>query len=118
MIKDGGLYGGIIVEHNGKKFEVDYDGYLYDFFQYSNTDLEDWYDYVRMKEGIPEITPEHREVLKYFQDYFRKNGIAPTISRAPRELKKSKKSILKLFYPSKNPNTTIWVMAGLPRPIS
>lgn len=110
-------YDNRIVEHNGKTWETDYEGYLLNF----DPD-EDWYDYVRIKCGIPEITPEHLEILKYCQDYYRKNGIYPFMKQVTSRFRiKNYKYIRKLFpstdpkYP-KNFYTTIMIMAGLPRP--
>jgi len=108
----------LTVEHNGKSFEVDYDGYLYHGFEYySDEDLEDWYDYVRIKNGIPAITSENREVLKYYQNYYKKNGLAPIPRTRRKELNISDQSIQKLF-PSKDSHLTIIMMAGLTRPIT
>ncbi len=106
----------LIVVHNGKTWEVDYDGFRMDASPLDIKPDEDWYDYVRMKEGIPKLTSEHIEVLEYFQNFYRKMGLAPPLGVATRELKKSKDSLFKLFFPSKNPIMTIIMMAGLPQP--
>ncbi len=106
-------YDNRIVEHNGKTWCTDYEGYLLNF----DPD-EDWYDYVRMKDGIPELTSEHRELLEFYQNFYKNNGIwplKPILARELRKLNKSIEGICKLF-PSKNPLKTIHIMAGLPRP--
>ena len=109
------------VEHNGRTWHVDYDGFLIstvgDATLYVSPG-EDWYDYVRMKNGIQELTFDHIEVLEFYQDYYRNNGIAPHIRLVAMEVKKTQDSILKLFMPSKNPILTIVIMAGLPHPVS
>ncbi len=104
----------LTVEHNGKIWETDYKGFLLVF----TPDDMDWRDYIRMKDGIPELTSEHIEILEYFQDFYRKNGIYPNLSsrsikKISKELNKSFNYICKLF-PSENPFLTIIVMAGLP----
>ncbi|MCP3932019.1 MAG: TusE/DsrC/DsvC family sulfur relay protein [Bacteroidetes bacterium] len=114
MIEDDGR----IVEHKGKTWETDYDGFLIYVSPHDIKPDEDWYDYIRMKEGISAITMEHREVLEYFQDHYRKFGAFPPITKVDRELNKSKESVFKLFFPSKDPMKTIIIMAGLPRPIT
>ncbi len=106
----------LIVVHNGKTWEVDYDGFRTDASPFGIKPDEDWYDYVRMKEGIPELTSEHIEVLEYYQNFYKNKGLAPPISLAIRELKKSKDSIFQLFSPSMDPIKTIIIMAGLPIP--
>lgn len=111
-------YADRIVEHNGNTWKIDFDGYLTGEYVLSlnvNPGV-DWYDYVRIKYGIPELTAEHIEILGYYQKFYRNNGIAPPISIATRELKKSRDSIVKLFSPSKDPIKTIIIMAGLSRP--
>ncbi len=102
-----------IVEHNDKTWKTDYEGYLINF----DPD-EDWYDYVRVKDGVPELTSEHREILEFYQTFYKNNGIGPFKSRLTRELRKLNKSIDGLceLFPSKNPLKTIHIMAGLPRP--
>ncbi len=107
----------LIVVHNGKKWEVDHDGYLEDTSPLFIKPDEDWYDYVRMREGIPELTFRHLEILEYYQRFYREKGVAPPISLATRELGWSKDFIFKLFFPSKDPIKTIIMMAGLPHPI-
>lgn len=101
----------LTVKHNGKKWEVDEFGHRVDGDV--ETD-EDWYDYVRIKEGLPELTSAHRELLKYVQDYYRNNGIAPLPRRIFKEFGCC--DIYKLF-PTKNPIETIRIMAGAPVPI-
>ena len=109
-------YDDVIVEHKGKTWETDYEGYLLYVSPLDIKTEEDWYDYIRMKDGIPELNSEHIEVLEYYQYFYRKNGIAPPLYVVARGLQKPKDSILKLFFPSKNPLKTIHIMAGLPRP--
>lgn len=102
-----------VVTHNGKTWVTDYEGYLIHF----DPD-EDWYDYVRTKAGLPTLTPEHRTVIEFYQNFYRNNGIYPFRGILARELGKinqSIDSICKLF-PSEDPLKTIHLMAGLPGP--
>lgn len=107
-----------IVEHNGKTWKTDYEGYLIDAYD-SPLNIkpdEDWYEYVRLKDGIPELTQEHRDVLEFYQDFYRNNGVWPFNKRIITSgLNKSIDALCKLF-PSKNPLKTIHIMSGLPRP--
>ena len=59
------------VEYKGKSFEVDEDGFLQKFEDWT---LE-WVDYVKDSEGIKELTPEHNKVIEFLQDYYKKNPI-------------------------------------------
>ena len=49
------------VEYKGKTFEVDEDGFLQKFEDWT---LE-WVDYVKDSEGIKELTPEHNKVIEF-----------------------------------------------------
>ena len=64
-----------VIEHGGKNFEIDEDGFLLDFSTYSG----EWKEYVKEQEGISEITDEHIMVIDVLQDYYKKNGIAPMV---------------------------------------
>ncbi|MCP4161201.1 MAG: TusE/DsrC/DsvC family sulfur relay protein [Deltaproteobacteria bacterium] len=105
----------IVVKHdNGKTWEIGYYGFRID----AHFDLkpdEDWYDYVRINEGLPELNSDHRRVLKFYQDFYKENGIAPASSYIARELNISKDELFKLF-PTRDPLRSIIKMAGLPYP--
>jgi len=100
-----------VVKHNGKTWETDEEGFRIDTGPIIEPD-EDWYDYIRLKFRIPELTPEHTKILDYYQKYYHNNGISPSLFRITNDLKIKKKLICKLF-PS--PKAVI-MMAGLPRP--
>ncbi|HIC92124.1 MAG TPA: hypothetical protein EYP21_08735 [Syntrophaceae bacterium] len=51
------------VEHKGKTYEVDEDGFLAGGLEVWE---EDWVDYVKTIEGIAELTDEHWECIKFF----------------------------------------------------
>ncbi len=102
----------LTVKHNGKTWETDEGGFRIDNCPFDIEPDEDWYDYVRIKYGIPDLTSEHLKILEYIQDYYRNNGISPSLYKISNELKIKKKSIHKLFPTAK----AIIMMAGLPRP--
>ncbi len=99
-----------IVEYQGKKFEVDEDGFLQSFDQW----CEEWVEYVKEQEGIKELTDEHRKVIKFLQDYYKKNGIAPMVRILSKVTGYKLKKIYELF-PS-GPGKGACKMAGLPKP--
>jgi len=98
------------VEFKGKKFDVDEDGFLQKFEQWS----PEWVEYVKDEEGIPEISEEHQKVLDFLQDYYQKNGIAPMVRILSKVTGFKLKHIYELF-PS-GPGKGACKMAGLPKP--
>jgi TusE/DsrC/DsvC family sulfur relay protein len=99
------------IEHNGKTFEVDEDGFLAKGMDEWN---EDWVDYVRTIEGIGDLTPEHQKVIDTLQEYYKKNGIAPMVRILSKTTGFPLKRIYELF-PS-GPGKGACKMAGLPKP--
>ena len=99
------------IEHNGKSFTVDEDGFLTKGMEEWNTD---WVDYVKSIEGIEELTDEHRKIIDILQDYFKKNGIAPMVRILSKTTGYPLKRIYELF-PS-GPGKGACKMAGLPKP--
>ena len=98
------------VEFQGKTFEVDEDGFLQSFDEWS----PEWVDYVKDSEGISELTDEHKKVIDFLQDYYRKNGIAPMVRILSKVTGFKLKKIYELF-PS-GPGKGACKMAGLPKP--
>lgn len=98
------------IEFNGKSFDVDEDGFLLDFAQFS----EEWLEIVMKEEGISELTDEHKLVIDVLQDYYKKNGIAPMVRVLSKLTKFKLKHIYELF-PS-GPGKGACKMAGLPKP--
>ena len=90
-----------VVEHMGKKFEVDECG-------------PEWVDYVKELEGIKELKDDHWKVINMLQDYFKKNGIAPMVRILSKVTGFKLKYIYELF-PS-GPGKGACKMAGLPKP--
>ena len=64
------------IEHKGKSYEVDEDGFL---LKGAEEWDENWVDYVKSVEGIVDITDEHQKVIDALQEYYKKNGIAPMV---------------------------------------
>jgi len=98
------------VEHKGKTYEIDEDGFLQGFESWD----KDWVDYVKTQEGIAEITDEHWKVINMLQDYYKKNGIAPMVRILSKVTGFKLKYIYELF-PS-GPGKGACKMAGLAKP--
>lgn len=98
------------VEHQGKTFVVDEDGFIDDYTSWSN----EWVDYVRSQEGIKELNEEHNKVIEVLRDYYEKNGIAPMVRVLSKVTGFKLKHIYELF-PS-GPGKGACKMAGLPKP--
>jgi tRNA 2-thiouridine synthesizing protein E len=99
------------IEHGGKSYEVDEDGFLAKGMEDWD---EGWVDYVKTTEGISELTDEHRNVLDTLQEYYKKNGIAPMVRILSKTTGFPLKRIYELF-PS-GPGKGACKMAGLPKP--
>ena len=99
-----------LVEHQGKKFEVDEDGFLAILDEWG----PEWVDYVKELEGIHELKEDHWKVIQMLQDYFKKNGIAPMVRILSKVTGFKLKYIYELF-PS-GPGKGACKMAGLPKP--
>jgi len=65
-----------IIEHNGKSYQVDEEGFLVEALTERD---ENWSEYVMSILGIPELTLEHKIVLDETWKYYKKNGIAPML---------------------------------------
>ncbi|EKE16413.1 MAG: hypothetical protein ACD_11C00017G0003 [uncultured bacterium] len=98
------------IEHNGKVYQLDEDGFLASFKQWD----EDWVDYVRQLEGIDKLTDEHHKVMISLQDYYKENGISPQVRTLSRITGFPLKDIYELF-PS-GPGKGACKMSGLVRP--
>jgi tRNA 2-thiouridine synthesizing protein E len=99
------------IEHKGKSYEVDEDGFL---LKGQEEWDENWVDYVKTVEGIAEITDEHQKVIDALQEYYKKNGIAPMVRILSKTTGFPLKRIYELF-PS-GPGKGACKMAGLPKP--
>ena len=97
-------------EYEGQTFNVDEDGFIDDFNNWN----KDWVKYVKVVEGIEEMTEEHWKVIEVLQDYYKKNGIAPMVRILSKVTGFKLKYIYELF-PS-GPGKGACKMAGLPKP--
>jgi dissimilatory sulfite reductase related protein len=98
------------VEYEGQTFNIDEDGFIDDFNNWS----EQWVQWVKKEEGIEELTDEHWKVINVLQDYYKKNGIAPMVRILSKVTGFKLKYIYELF-PS-GPGKGACKMAGLPKP--
>jgi tRNA 2-thiouridine synthesizing protein E len=98
------------VEFGGKTFNVDEDGFIESYKEFS----EEWVQWVKKEEGIEELNEEHRQVIKVLQEYYEKNGIAPMVRILSKLTGFKLKHIYELF-PS-GPGKGACKMAGLPKP--
>ncbi|MGD9160586.1 MAG: TusE/DsrC/DsvC family sulfur relay protein [Desulfobacteraceae bacterium] len=98
------------VEFEGQTFNVDEDGFIDDFNNWS----EGWVQFCKGEEGIEELTEEHWKVINVLQDYYKKNGIAPMVRILSKVTGYKLKYIYELF-PS-GPGKGACKMAGLPKP--
>ncbi len=99
-----------VVEFQGASFEVDEDGFLQKFEDWTPA----WVDYVKESEGIKDISEDHQKVIDFLQDYYKKNGIAPMVRILSKVTGFKLKQIYELF-PS-GPGKGACKMAGLPKP--
>lgn len=99
------------IEHAGKSFEVDEDGFL---LRGMEEWCDEWVEYVKSIEGITEMTDEHWKIINSLQDYYKKNGIAPMVRILSKTTGFPLKRIYELF-PS-GPGKGACKMAGLPKP--
>jgi len=99
------------VEHNGKTYNVDEDGFLTNGMEEWD---EGWTEYVKSMEGITEMTDEHNKIITILQEYYKKNGIAPMVRILSKTTGFPLKRIYELF-PS-GPGKGACKMAGLPKP--
>jgi tRNA 2-thiouridine synthesizing protein E len=99
------------VEHNGKTYNVDEDGFLTNGMEEWD---EGWTEYVKSQEGISEMTDEHNKIISILQEYYKKNGIAPMVRILSKTTGFPLKRIYELF-PS-GPGKGACKMAGLPKP--
>ncbi|MBI4826707.1 MAG: TusE/DsrC/DsvC family sulfur relay protein [Nitrospirae bacterium] len=104
------------LDFDGKSFEVDDDGYLIDW--------QEWTEGVATnmaKEDGLELTEAHWEVIRFLREYFEKFQIAPMIKILTKELakkygkEKGNTKYLYELYPA-GPAKQACRYAGLPKP--
>jgi tRNA 2-thiouridine synthesizing protein E len=98
------------VEWMGKTFNVDEDGFIDSYTNWS----PEWVQWVKHQEGIDELNEEHKVLINVLRDYYEKNGIAPMVRILSKVTGFKLKHIYELF-PS-GPGKGACKMAGLPKP--
>lgn len=99
-----------IIEHNGKEFPVDDEGFLTD----PSLWCQEWVDYIRELEEIDELTEDHYDLMKILREYHEENGRPPKVKEMTKHTGFKLKFIYEL-YPS-GPGKGACKMAGLPKP--
>ncbi|MFH1148390.1 MAG: TusE/DsrC/DsvC family sulfur relay protein [Pseudomonadota bacterium] len=95
---------------NQKEFEINEDGYLKSFDQWT----EEFSYGMAKQEGVEDLTEDHWRVIHYVRDYYTRNGIAPMVLKLQRALGISIWRLRELF-----PTTSeraICKISGLPKP--
>ena len=99
-----------IFEVNGKKYDVDEDGFLQEPEIWNRDVAVDF----ATTEGVAELTENHWKVINYLRNYYLKFGIAPMIRKIVKETGIKLNQIYELF-PS-GPAKGACKVAGLPKP--
>lgn len=98
------------IEFQNKTFAVDEEEFLESFVDWS----PEWVEYMRIKQGIGELTEEHWKLILVLQDYYKKYGIAPMVRILSKATGFQMKHIFELF--PAGPGKGACKMAGLPKP--
>jgi tRNA 2-thiouridine synthesizing protein E len=95
---------------DGREIELDEEGFLVDFEDWTNNAAA----ILASEQGIKELTEEHWQVIKYLREYYKEFKIAPMIRKLCKDTGLSLKQIYELF-PS-GPARGACKIAGLPKP--
>ena len=104
------------MDYEGKSYEIDDDGYLIDWQQWS----EGLAAHMAKEDGI-DLSDAHWEVIRFLREYFEKYQIAPMIKILTKELaktygkEKGNTKYLYELYPA-GPAKQACRYAGLPKP--
>ncbi len=99
-----------LVEVEGKRVEIDDNGYLANPSQW----WPGWAEYTAQQEGVTNLTDKHWRVINFLRDYYLEHGIAPMIRKLCKETDTSLKEIYELF--PTGPAQGACKCAGLPKP--
>ena len=96
------------IEYSGKKIQLDEDGYL--------TKFEDWSEDVAHilagREDVEELTKERMDILLFMRDYYRKFNAFPILNAVCRNIHQPDDCTYEQY-----PDPIIaWKIAGLPKP--
>jgi TusE/DsrC/DsvC family sulfur relay protein len=98
------------IETEGKirKIAVDDDGYL--------LNMNEWDEHVAQalaeREGMPELTAEKIDILKFIREYYRKYDFFPILGAVCKRISKPKDCMIEEF----SVPLVAWKLAGLPHP--
>ncbi len=98
------------IEAEGKmrKIMVDEDGYL--------LDAEAWNECVAQalaaREGVPDLTAEKIDILKFIRDYYKKYDFFPILAAVCKRVNRPKDCLVEEF----SMPLVAWKLAGLPHP--
>ena len=96
------------IEVSGREVEVDEEGYLKNF--------DDWSDAVACaiaeREGVEELTKERLDIIRFIRDYYRQYNFFPILNAVCKNVSQPKNCINEQFL---NP-ILAWKIAGLPKP--
>jgi TusE/DsrC/DsvC family sulfur relay protein len=98
------------IEIQGKtgKIAVDDEGYL--------VNIDEWDEHVAQalaeREGIPELTEEKLDILKFIHEYYKKYDFFPILGAVCKWVKKPKDCMIEEF----TVPLLAWKLAGLPHP--
>jgi TusE/DsrC/DsvC family sulfur relay protein len=99
------------VEINGKKLELNEEGFLIDPQQWDTAVAE---YLANSQEGLPNLTEEHWAVINFIRGHFEQNQLAPMVRSICKTTGLPLKRIYELF-PS-GPAKGACKLAGLPKP--
>ena len=97
-------------EVDGKKYEVDEDGFLQEPDRWSEDVAKD----LAKSESVDELTEGHWKVIRYIRNYYIQFGTAPMVRKVCKETGYKLSDIYQLF-PS-GPAKGACKLAGLPKP--
>jgi tRNA 2-thiouridine synthesizing protein E len=92
----------------GRAVEVDAEGFLVDFDQWTPEVAEA----MAAQEDIPQLTEQHLLVLNTIRDYYRRYKVAPMVHLLVKECSMSFRDLHQLFH--KQPGKRAARLAGLP----
>lgn len=96
------------IEVSGKRVEIDEEGYLKNF--------DDWSEAVACaiaeREGVEELTKERLEIIRFIRDYYRQYNFFPILNAVCKNVNQPKDCINEQFLDP----VIAWKIAGLQRP--
>lgn len=96
------------IEYEGRKIEVDGDGYL--------ANIDDWDDTVAnalaKQEGMDLVTHDQLDMLKFMRQYYQKYNFFPIVGAVCKNVHQPEDCVSEEFMDP----VTAWKIAGLPEP--